>query len=197
MKIDEDLLLAKGEIRCYKPNELIFCEDEFPFYYYQIINGKVKLNSYKEEGKEFIHNIFSDGQSFGEYVLFAERPYPMNAETVTESCVVRLAKRAFLDLVGQSTELLSVMVRNLSHGMYDECIIKKYLTSLSPAVKIRGLLDYLKSFQKKKFMYSFKVPLTRNQMACLTGLCEETVIRALKKMEKDKIVTIRNGKIFY
>ncbi|MBP1164632.1 CRP-like cAMP-binding protein [Chryseobacterium bernardetii] len=197
MIIDEDLLLAKGEIRYYKPNELIFCEDEFPFYYYQIINGKVKLNSYKEEGKEFIHNIFSDGQSFGEYTLFAEKPYPMNAETVTQSCIVRLPKQAFLELVGQSTELLSVIVKNLSHGMYDECIIKKYLTSLSPAVKIRGLLDYLKSFQKKKFLYSFKIPLTRNQMACLTGLCEETVIRTLKKMEKDKIVTIRNGKIFY
>ncbi|UCA61759.1 Crp/Fnr family transcriptional regulator [Chryseobacterium rhizoplanae] len=197
MIIEEDLLLAMGEMRYYKPNELIFCEDELPFYYYQIIEGTVKLNSYMEEGKEFIHNIFSDGQSIGEYALFANKSYPMNAETVTETSIVRLPKQAFFELVEKNKELLSDLVKDLSQGMYNECIIKKYLTSLSPTVKIKGLMDYLKSFHKKKPVYAFKIPLTRNQMACLTGLCEETVIRTLKKMEKDKIVAIRNGKIFY
>ncbi|MBT2623754.1 Crp/Fnr family transcriptional regulator [Chryseobacterium sp. ISL-6] len=197
MIINEDLLLSKGEIRYYKPNQLIFCENEFPFYYYQIIEGNVKLNSYKEEGKEFIHSILSDGQNFGEYAIFADKPYPMNAETVTKSTIVRLPKQIFLDVVGQRPELLSRIVRSLSQGMYYECVMKKYLTSLSPVVKIRGLLDYLKSSQNKNFLYSFKIPLTRNQMGCLTGLCEETVIRTIKKMEKEKIVSIRNGKIFY
>ncbi|MYY27352.1 Crp/Fnr family transcriptional regulator [Elizabethkingia anophelis] len=197
MIINEDLLLAKGEIKYYKSNDLIFCEDEYPFYYYQIIDGKVKLNSYKEEGKEFIYSILSNGQSFGEYILFADKPYPMNAETLTPTYIVRVSKCIFFELIEHSTDLLSIIIKSLSQEMYNECIIKKHLVSFNPSVKIRGMLDYLKSFQKNKFQYSFKIPLTRNQIACLTGLREETVIRTIKKMEKDQIVSIRDGKIFY
>ncbi|MBN9337629.1 MAG: winged helix-turn-helix domain-containing protein, partial [Chryseobacterium sp.] len=45
--------------------------------------------------------------------------------------------------------------------------------------------------------FSFQIPLTRQQMASLTGLRVETTIRTLKSMEKDNIVKIRNRKILY
>ncbi|WP_228459647.1 helix-turn-helix domain-containing protein [Chryseobacterium bernardetii] len=41
------------------------------------------------------------------------------------------------------------------------------------------------------------IPLTRQQMASLTGLCVETAIRTIKHMEKEKILKIENRKILY
>ncbi|WP_374442914.1 helix-turn-helix domain-containing protein [Epilithonimonas sp.] len=55
----------------------------------------------------------------------------------------------------------------------------------------------MKSLQKNTERFSFKVPLTRQQMASLTGLCVETIIRTIKNMEKEKIIKICNRKIFY
>ncbi|WP_229048068.1 helix-turn-helix domain-containing protein [Chryseobacterium arthrosphaerae] len=71
------------------------------------------------------------------------------------------------------------------------------ISSQNPAIRLKGLMDYLKSFQDDVTPYSFMVPLTRQQMASLTGLCVETAIRTIKHMEKDKILKIENRKILY
>lgn len=97
MVIDENILHSAGaEVRDYKPAENIFCEGDTPNYYYQIIKGEVKLNNYNEEGKEFIQNILTEGQSCGEAILFIDKPYPMNAEALTECSILRLHKSIFL-----------------------------------------------------------------------------------------------------
>jgi CRP-like cAMP-binding protein len=71
------------------------------------------------------------------------------------------------------------------------------ISSQNPSIRLKGLMDYLKSFQDDVTPYSFMIPLTRQQMASLTGLCVETAIRTIKHMEKDKILRIENRKILY
>ncbi|WP_418123738.1 helix-turn-helix domain-containing protein [Chryseobacterium sp. PTM-20240506] len=58
-------------------------------------------------------------------------------------------------------------------------------------------MDYLKSYDENKTPYSFQIPLTRQQLASLTGLRVETVIRVIKNMEKENELKIVNRKIFY
>jgi CRP-like cAMP-binding protein len=197
MTINEELLFAKAEIKHYKANQRIFCEDDPPFYYYQIIKGKIKMNNYREEGKEFIHNIFSDGQSFGEYVLFSKNVYPTNAETMVASSVFRLKKENFFELIKQDFGLCSELIECLCERTYHKHVLQSSLTAQNPAAKIEGLLAYLKKFENNKGLYTFQVPLTRQQIANLTGLCVETVIRTTKKLWEDKVIEIRGRKIFY
>lgn len=65
--IEEKILLRMGaHYKTYDKGTVIFFQDTFAFYYYQIINGEVKMNNFSEDGKEFIQNIFTAGQSFGE-----------------------------------------------------------------------------------------------------------------------------------
>jgi len=198
MVIDENILISAGaETRHYNPSETIFFEGDIPNYYYQIIKGEVKLNNYNEEGKEFIQNILSDGESCGESILFIDKPYPMNAEAITECTVLRLHKSIFLDLLNQNPGLYMEVSSFLSERLYYKFIMMQNLSSQNPSIRLRGLMDYLKSFQKDARPYSFLIPLTRQQMASLTGLCVETAIRTIKHMEKDKIVRIENRKILY
>ncbi|WP_353960023.1 helix-turn-helix domain-containing protein [Chryseobacterium tructae] len=69
--------------------------------------------------------------------------------------------------------------------------------SLRPEVRLLGILDYFKSYSNNKEKYSFEVYLTRKQMAAITGLRIETVIRTIKKMESDHVLKLINSKIFY
>lgn len=198
MVIDENILISAGaETRRYTPSEVIFFEGDIPNYYYQIVKGEVKLNNYNEEGKEFIQNILSDGESCGESILFIEKPYPVNAEAITECSVLRLHKSAFFNLLNQSPELYMEVNSFLSERLYYKFIMMQSLSSQNPSIRLRGLMDYLKSFQKDLTPYSFLIPLTRQQMASLTGLCVETAIRTIKHMERDKILRIENRKILY
>lgn len=198
MVIDENILISAGaETRRYTPSEVIFFEGDIPNYYYQIVKGEVKLNNYNEEGKEFIQNILSDGESCGESILFIEKPYPVNAEAITECSILRLHKSAFFNLLNQSPELYMEVSSFLSERLYYKFIMMQSLSSQNPSIRLRGLMDYLKSSQKDLSPYSFLVPLTRQQMASLTGLCVETAIKTIKHMERDKIVRIENRKILY
>lgn len=52
------------------------------------------------------------------------------------------------------------------------------ISSQKPEHRIIRILDYLKNYvHKKEEKFSFKVDLTRQQIADLTGLSVETVIR--------------------
>jgi CRP-like cAMP-binding protein len=196
--IIEDLLFSFGaEIKMYKAHETIFREGEFPLYYFQVAKGKIKLNNYNEEGKEFIQNIFSDGHSFGESIIFIDRPYPMNAVAIENSEIIRLPKANFLSLVKDNPETSINIYHCLAERMYYKYIMLYNLSFQSPIGKLKMLMDYLKSYHEDKNPYSFQVPLTRQQLASLTGLCVETVIRTIKNMEKEKILKIENRKIFY
>lgn len=196
--IIEYLLISFGaETKNYKAGDIIFREEEFPLYYYQIKTGKIKLNNYTEDGKEFIQNIFSDGHSFGESLLFVDRPYPMNAVAMEDSDIFRMPKQNFLDLIRDNPEISLNIYQCLAERMYYKYIMFYNLSFQNPVSKLKLLMDYLKSYHEDKAPYSFQIPLTRQQLASLTGLCVETVIRTIKQMEKEKIVKIEKRKIYY
>ncbi|MGG7549622.1 Crp/Fnr family transcriptional regulator [Chryseobacterium arthrosphaerae] len=196
--IIEQLLISFGaETKNYKAGDIIFREEEFPLYYYQIKTGKIKLNNYTEDGKEFIQNIFSDGHSFGESLIFVDRPYPMNAVAMEESVIFRMPRQNFLNLIRDNPEISLNIYQCLAERMYYKYIMFYNLSFQNPVSKLKLLMDYLKSYHEDKAPYSFQVPLTRQQLASLTGLCVETVIRTIKQMEKEKIVKIEKRKIYY
>ncbi|WP_345988528.1 Crp/Fnr family transcriptional regulator [Chryseobacterium sp. Chry.R1] len=196
--INEDLLLSYGaEVKNYKSGDTIFREGELALHYYQIIKGKIKLNNYREDGKEFIQNIFSDGNSFGESILFVDKPYPMNAESLTPSTVFKLSKSDFLILMKENPEVSNNIYQCMAERMYYKYVMLYNLSVQNPASKLKLLMDYLKSYDEYKTPYSFQIPLTRQQLASLTGLRVETVIRVIKNMEKENELKIVNRKIFY
>lgn len=198
MVIKEEVLYSVGAVtRKYKPSEIIFSEGDVPNYYYQIITGNVKLNNYNDDGKEIIQTLLEDGQSVGESLLFMDKLYPMNAIALNHCSVLRLPKKVFLDLMKLYPDICLDMNRVLSQRLYFKLIMTQNMSSQNPTAKLKVLMDYLKSFQKEQSPYSFMIPLTRQQMASLTGLCVETAIRTIKGMERDKIVRIENRKILY
>ncbi|WP_449398148.1 Crp/Fnr family transcriptional regulator [Chryseobacterium wanjuense] len=198
MVIKEEILHSVGaSIKHYRTSEFIFQEGDLPNYYYQIIKGDVKLNNYNEDGKEFIQNILSEGQSCGESLLFIEKPYPMNAEVLKPCTIFKLHKDTFFQLLNSSSKLCLKISNFLAQRLYYKFIMMQNISNQNPAVRLTGLMDYLKSFQNDERLYSFMIPLTRQQMASLTGLCVETTIRIIKVMERNKVVRIKNRKILY
>lgn len=198
MVIREEILHSVGAItRHYQPSDIIFNEGEIPKYYYQIASGEAKLNNYTDDGKEIIQTLLEEGQSIGESLLFLDKVYPISAVAITKCSVLRLPKTIFLDLIKLYPEISFNMNKTISQKLYFKLIMSQNLSSQNPMAKLKVLMDYLKSFQKEQSPYSFRIPLTRQQMASLTGLCVETAIRTIKMMERDKIVKIKDRKILY
>lgn len=198
MNIDENTLYSSGgEIRVYKKGEQIYREGDHALYYFQIKTGKVKLNNYDEDGKEFIQNIFGGKQSFGDSMLFLDKFYPTNAVCIQPTEIIRVPKDRFLKLIKSYPDLSLEMNACLSQRLYFKAVMLQNMASLNPVSRLTGLLDYLKSYHDDSCGNCFQVELTRQQVANLVGLRVETVIRVLKKMEREGRITIENRKIVY
>ncbi len=198
MLIDEELLIAYGaETDLLKPNDIIFKESDNPRYYYQISSGRIKLNHYNEAGKELILAILHKGLSVCELLLFIDKNYPVNAIALEPSKIIKLPKKIFFKMLDENPDISRDINRFLSERLYYKFIMLENNSSLNAEVRIKGVMDYHKSFFADQSPFSFEIPLTRQQLASITGLRVETVIRTIKNLEKQNLVKIKNGKILY
>lgn len=69
-------------------------------------------------------------------------------------------------------------------------------SSLDPESKIKALINYYKQCAMKEALYSYHLPFTRQQIASLTGLRVETVIRTIKRMADQGVLHVENRKIY-
>lgn len=196
--ISEEYLNSYGaEKKIYKSGDVIFHEYENPIYYFQIGKGSVKLNNYNENGKEFIQNILYAGKSIAETLLFINENYPVNAVATEDSEIFRLKKESFLMLIKDKPELYKIFFENVCEQVNYQYIMLQAMSLHNPENQLMALMNYLKNHHIEKTPFSLQIPFTRQQLASLTGLSVETVIRVIKKMESKKILKIQNRKIFY
>lgn len=195
--IDENLLLSHGAKKVkFSKGDQLFREGESALNFYQVASGEIKMNNYNEDGKEFIQGIFSIGQSFGEPPLLAKVKYPANAEAISEAEVFQLSKDQFLDLLASNPKVHLKITQTLAKRLYYKAIMVSEISSQEPEHRILRILDYLKTQAQMKEKFSYKVDLTRQQLADLTGLRVETVIRATKSLEKKNELQIKKRKLF-
>ncbi len=195
--IPPELLLKYGaEKTTFLKDAFVFREGEAARYYLQIELGEVKMCNYSENGKEFIQGIFSSGRCFGEPPLFCDFNYPSNAIAIADSTIWQLPKEAFLKLIKDYPEVHFKITANISARLHYKAIMAQEISHEDPRHRILRLLNYLKTdIYKLTKKYSYKVELTRQQIADLTGLRVETAIRAIKKLEKEGHIKIEKRKI--
>lgn len=196
--IAEELLLRFGAERKHYPKGTpIFREGDAARYYFQMVYGEVKTNNYNDEGKEFIQGIFMEGDSFGEPTLLNGKTYPAGAEAITDATVLVLAKSAFFEMLQQEPQSAIALCTRLADRLYYKALIASEIASQDPEHRLLKLIDFLKyDVGKLQKTQQYEVTLTRQQLADLTGLRVETVIRTVKALEKKGALILKNRKVY-
>jgi CRP/FNR family cyclic AMP-dependent transcriptional regulator len=163
--------------------------------YFQVESGSVKMYSVSGEGQEFIQGIFTAGESFGEPALIAKFPYPGIVMSIEPSKVWKLPGDYFFQMLRENFELHLKMDQVLCQRLRYKSMVLSEISSYEPEHRILSLLKYYKS--KKGNGEAVLIPYTRQQLADMTGLRVETVIRTVKKMEKEKKLTLTGHKIIF
>lgn len=193
--IPENLLLDyEASIETIPSGEIIFSEKSRADFYFQIRTGEVKMFNLNENGKEFIQGIFYDGDSFGEPPLLGDFNYPASAAAGKSTDVFKLSKNKLFELLTHNPEINLKFTKALAKRLYYKATILKEISVHTPEHRILTLIDFL----KKKYGSNepFQVELTRQQIADLTGLRVETVIRAVKQLELDGEIKLIKRKVF-
>ncbi|MBI2273818.1 MAG: Crp/Fnr family transcriptional regulator [Bacteroidetes bacterium] len=195
--IDIDLLLACGA--AYKKvtgGEIIFQEGSPCHFYYQLVSGTVRWVNVDEEGNEYIQTLIDPGECFGEIPLFDEGPYAATAIAEENSVLIRLHRSSFTQLLKDSPEIHFSFTRLLAKRVRFKFLLIKSLALYAPEARIAALINYLKTENKNFCPECNQLKLTRQQIADMTGLRVETVIRAMRHMHDRGELVIEKGKVF-
>ena len=177
-------------------NEQLFSEGDTARYYYQVALGSIKVINYGDDGKEFVQGIFKNGQSLGEPPLFGGFTYPATAIALEKTEAYKLEFKKLLNLLKENFEVHLEITRTLSKRLNYKSLILKEISSYAPEHRIMALFQHLQSEDEKDSTGHYEIKFTRQQIASLTGLRVETVIRAIKALEAQGKVEINNRRVY-
>ncbi|MFZ1704522.1 MAG: Crp/Fnr family transcriptional regulator [Saprospiraceae bacterium] len=197
MHIDVDILFTWGAVaKKFKKGDIIFYEGDACRYYHQIMDGKIKMCCYNDEGRIYTQGFFGKGESFGEPPLFLRVSYPACAVAECDSVILQLSKDTLLKILEEYPLLQMSFIQGFALRIYEKTLTNKNMASSNPEERILGFLN---KYKKTNTLSHSKVmiPYTRQQMADFVGLRVETVIRTIKKMEVKKKLELKHHKVYY
>ncbi len=193
--IKKNIALQYGaSVLSLKKDEILFHEGDAANFFYQVEEGTIKMVTYSLDGKEFIQGLFYQGDSFGEPPLFCDFPYPGSATTLIDTKILRIPKDRFFELLKDHFEIHVHLDRVLCERLKYKNMILSEISFYDPEHRILSLLGYLKSKAPASGQL-FQVPLTRQQLADMSGMRVETVIRTIKRMEETGKLQLQDHKI--
>jgi CRP/FNR family transcriptional regulator, cyclic AMP receptor protein len=177
--------------------EVIFNEGAVCCFYHQLVSGSVRWINIDDEGNEFIQNMIEPGECFGEMPLFDEEPYAATAIAETDTVIIRLHRSLFQQLLLERPDIHFAFTKLMSQRLRFKFLLLKELAHHDPEQSISSLLGYLKQKKKNICTKCNKVNLTRQQIANMTGLRVETVIRTIRHLHDKGSLVIEKGKVYY
>jgi CRP-like cAMP-binding protein len=195
--IDIDLLLTWGATyKQVQRDEIIFHEGGCANFYYQVVSGRVRWVSINEESREFIQLMVEKEESFGELPLFDDQPYAATAIADEDSVLIRLHKSNFQQLLKDNPEVHFAFTKLLSERIRFKFLTIREMAYYNPEHRVSTLLDYFKKNNKHTCPKCKQIKLTRQQIADMTGLRVETVIRVMRHLHDKGALLIEKGKVY-
>jgi CRP-like cAMP-binding protein len=177
--------------------ETLFDQGTTASSFHQVKSGRVKMVSYNEQGREFVQGMFTEGQSFGEPPFFNDVPYPAAAIAVVDSEVWRCGREGFLRLLAEHPAIHLDLTKVLSGRLVYKSMMLAEIAVEEAEHRLGTLIDYFRAMDPGGSAQPYRVPFTRQQLADMTGLRVETVVRTIKAMEQDGALEIADGKILW
>lgn len=174
----------------YKKSQPLFLEGSTPRGVFCINEGKVKIFTRGEEGKEQIIHIANAGEIVGFRAMFSGEPYKVAAATLEECNICFIGKTDFLDLVDSNATLRNGIMKELSRELADRATFITNMAQKSVRERLAFSLILLKDVYKEEM-----INLTREDLANFVGTATETLIRLLKDFKEEKLIQTHARKI--
>lgn len=111
--------IAAGTIELHIPRgEIIFNRGDPCVGFHLVVFGQVKLAFLSSDGSEKIIAIFGPGSSFGEALMFMEKPYVVMAQALADSLLLHVSKSAVFDALERTPQFARRMLAGLSRQLH-------------------------------------------------------------------------------
>jgi len=179
-------------IRTFKKGEIIYHQNALARFFYEVKNGEVQVVNSNEGGKDFIQGIFKAGDCFGIPALILGQTYPDAAIACADCEIYTITKEKFTTLLQEDHPFHYSITQILCKQLLYTKMMLEEIAIEEGEHRLLTLIHYLMGQNNGD---NKKLDITKQQLADMTGLRVETVIRIMKKMEDKGMIETKRGNI--
>lgn len=188
----------KHIINQFKKEQFIYFPEENSHHIYMIAEGRVKLGSYTDDGKEVLKAILGKGEIFGELALAGEEKrtdFAQAMDSPTTVCLMSLEEMN--DLMAHDKPLSFKMLKLIGLRLRK---VERRLESLVFKDARTRIVEFLRdqaTEKGQKVGYETLIPsyLTHKDIAALTGTSRQTVTTILNELRDKNLINFDRRKI--
>ncbi len=174
-------IIGTQSVRVFPKGALLFHQGEPANAFYVMLDGWVKIYRITPDGSEAVVGVFRRGETFAEAVIFLGGRYPVTAEVVTTSRLLRIDGEVLRQRIHEQPDLAFSMLASSSYHL-------KFLVEQIEQIKLMSgpqrLGDFLlKLCVKPQGSETIELPYEKSLIANRLGMKPESLSRALSKLK--------------
>ncbi len=187
----------KHQFITYKRNEFIYMPEDSATHIYMVVNGRVKIGHYLENGDEVLSAILTKGEIFGELAMAGEDIRRDFAQAMDEATVCPLTTEELKDLMYENKELSFKILKLI--GLRIMKLERKLELLVFKDARTR-IIEFLKDAAAWKgvkvgFETMIQTRLTHKDIASLTGTSRQTVTTILNELKEKNLINFNRKQI--
>jgi CRP/FNR family transcriptional regulator, dissimilatory nitrate respiration regulator len=162
--------------------------------FYVVVHGQVKLGFTSTSGNEKVVKIITRGGTFGEAVMFMDRPHIVYAQALCDCLLLHVAKATVFAEISQDPLFARKMLAGISlrlHSLVDD--VEAYSLHSGMQRVIGYLLRYETGPADAEGRIEVRLPANKGIIASRLNLTPETFSRILHDLARSNLISI-NGK---
>ncbi|MFH1989078.1 MAG: Crp/Fnr family transcriptional regulator [Pseudomonadota bacterium] len=183
------------EIRCEK-GDTLFHRGDVCTGFHILVFGQVKLSFTSEQGVEKVVEVIQQGQSFGEAIMFLEKPYVVSAQALSSCLLLHVSKSVILDELecdhGFVRKMLAGMAMRMHQLMLD---VEGYCLHSGKQRIIAYLMHELLESQLHDENVVLELQLNKGVIASRLNLTQEHFSRILHELSDLGIIKVEGKRI--
>lgn len=193
---DRARVAAAARLQVFERGEEIFQEGDEPHAFVTVVEGRVKIYKRLANGKDVILQVFGVGDPLGAVAVYEGRPYPASAQAMEPTTCLLLPRHDFFSLLEQSPSLVRGVLSGLTLRLIELTDRVTELTGVGIESRFARLFLKLaeQCGQQRPDGQFLAFPLSRQELADMTGTTVETCIRIMSRWGKEHVlITEREG----
>jgi CheY-like chemotaxis protein len=187
-------LSEQYSIESYSKKQSLYQEGKRPRFLYYLVKGKVKGFKTHEDGKDYITDVFSDGDFMGYPALIEDKNYDDSAVILEDAEIMQIPKEDFLQMIygdmSVAAKFIHIITQNVKEK--EERLLNLAYSSLRKRVA-KALVDLNTKYNEPG--NNKPIEISREDIAHYVGTATESLIRTLSDFKAEKLVDIKEGKI--
>jgi CRP-like cAMP-binding protein len=190
-----DRIAAQTRQLHFLRGEIVFHRGDPCNGFHVVIYGQVKLAFISAQGDEKVIEILAQGQSFGEAVLFLEKPYPVTANALVDTMLLHVSKEAVFDEIERDARfarrIIAGMAQRLHHLVGD---VEAY-SMRSGTERVIGFLLRDEPENVAENRIEVTLPASKGVIASRLNLTQEHFSRILHDLIARKLIEVEGRKV--